>query len=117
MVAAGGLPDKNKLLMQIYADVTGREMKIDRLGPGRRARLGHARRGGGGRGCGRLRRHRRGRRDTWRDLKDEVYRPIPEHKAVYDQLYAEYVRLYDYFGRGENDVMKTLKRIKAEAQA
>ena len=28
IVATGGLPDRNKLLMQIYADVTGREIKI-----------------------------------------------------------------------------------------
>jgi L-ribulokinase len=28
LVAAGGLPEKNKLLMQIYADVTGREFRI-----------------------------------------------------------------------------------------
>ena len=42
-------------------------------------------------------------------LKDVVYRPNPAHKAVYDQLYAEYLKLHDYFGRGENDVMKRLK--------
>jgi len=30
-------------------------------------------------------------------------------------LYAEYVRLHDYFGRGGNNVMKTLKKIKAKA--
>jgi L-ribulokinase len=48
-------------------------------------------------------------------LKAETYRPIPEHQAVYDRLYKEYIRLHDYFGRGENDVMKVLKRIKAEA--
>ncbi len=28
IVATGGLPDRNKLLMQIYADVTGREVKV-----------------------------------------------------------------------------------------
>ena len=28
LVACGGLPEKNKLLMQIYADVTGREIKV-----------------------------------------------------------------------------------------
>ena len=49
-------------------------------------------------------------------LKKESYKPIRAHQAVYDQLYAEYARLYDYFGRGENNVMKTLKRIKAEAR-
>ena len=46
------------------------------------------------------------------DTRD--YRPIPENVAVYEQLYQEYVRLHDYFGRGENDVMKRLKKIKEE---
>ena len=50
-------------------------------------------------------------------LRDEVYRPIPANKAVYDRLYAEYLTLHDYFGRGANDVMKRLKAIKAEARA
>jgi L-ribulokinase len=50
-------------------------------------------------------------------LKDEVYVPIAQHKAVYDEIYAEYVLLHDYFGRGENDVMKRLKVLKARVQA
>jgi L-ribulokinase len=33
---------------------------------------------------------------------------------VYDKLYAEYKILHDYFGRSDNDVMKRLKRVKAE---
>ena len=48
-------------------------------------------------------------------LQDVVYTPMPAHKAVYEQLFAEYVQLHDYFGRGENNVMKRLKGIKAEA--
>ena len=40
--------------------------------------------------------------------------PIPENAAVYDKLFAEYVTLHDYFGRGANDVMKRLKAIKKE---
>ena len=48
---------------------------------------------------------------------DEVYRPIAENGAVYDQLYAEYVRLHDYFGRGQNDVMKRLKALKQQVLA
>jgi L-ribulokinase len=43
--------------------------------------------------------------------------PIPENAAVYDKLYADYKTLYDYFGRGDNDVMKRLKKIKLEARA
>jgi len=34
---------------------------------------------------------------------------------VYNELYQEYVRLHAYFGRGENDVMKRLKAIRARA--
>ena len=45
-------------------------------------------------------------------LKEEVYRPIPENQKIYDRLYAQYVRLHDYFGRGENNVMKILKQIR-----
>jgi L-ribulokinase len=47
-------------------------------------------------------------------LKDEVYRPIAENQAMYDQLYAEYVRLHDYFGRGQNDIMKRLKTLRQQ---
>ena len=48
-------------------------------------------------------------------MKKESFKPIAANQKVYDQLYAEYARLYNYFGRGENNVMKTLKKIKAEA--
>jgi L-ribulokinase len=50
-------------------------------------------------------------------LREEAYTPRPEAKAVYDRLFAEYVTLHDYFGRGANDVMKRLKTLKAEARA
>ncbi len=50
-------------------------------------------------------------------LKDEIVSPIPENQAIYNQLYADYKTLYDYFGRGANDVMKWLKAIKRAAVA
>jgi len=101
------------LLMQIYADVTGREFKVaDTTQAGA---LGSAMFGAVAAGKA------RGGYDTIFEaaqkmacLKDIVYKPVPENQAVYDKLYAEYVRLYDYFGRGENDVMKRLKAVKAE---
>ena len=34
---------------------------------------------------------------------------------VYNALFTEYARLHDYFGRGENDVMKRLKSISRQA--
>ena len=45
-------------------------------------------------------------------VREESFKPIPENVAVYEKLYQEYSLLHDYFGRGENDVMKRLKAIK-----
>ena len=42
----------------------------------------------------------------------DVYRPDAARADVYDELYAEYVRLHDYFGRGENEVMHRLRAIR-----
>ena len=48
-------------------------------------------------------------------LGETTYHPDPAAGAVYDELYAEYRALHDYFGRGANDVMKRLRRIRARA--
>ena len=115
IVATGGLPGRNKLLMQIYADVTGREIKV--AGTDQAGALGSAMFGAVAAGAA------RGGYDSITEaaqhmarLKDIVYTPIAEHQPVYDRLYAEYVTLYDYFGRGENDVMKRLKALKAKVR-
>ena len=50
-------------------------------------------------------------------LADVSYRPDPARKRVYDELFAEYRVLHDYFGRGENDVMKRLKAIRGRVAA
>ena len=49
-------------------------------------------------------------------LKDKVYTPIAAHRAAYDKVYAEYVRLHNFQGRGENVVMKRLKALEADVQ-
>jgi L-ribulokinase len=41
-----------------------------------------------------------------------VYQPNPDVAEAYDALYAEYILLHDYFGRGANDVMRRLKARK-----
>jgi len=116
LVACGGLPEKNKLLMQIYADVTGREIKV--TASKQTPALGSAMFGAvaAGRAAGGY--------DTIYEaaaqmarLKKETFKPIPANQHVYEQLYADYVALYDYFGRGANDVMKRLKRLKAATLA
>jgi len=45
-----------------------------------------------------------------------AYLPIPDNVARYDALYAAYVKLHDWFGRG-NAMMRTLREISATAQA
>ncbi len=116
IVACGGLPERNRLLMQIYADVTGREIKVS--ASKQTGALGSAMFGAvaAGRAAGGYDSIFEAAQYMAR-LKDEVYRPILQHKAVYDEIYAEYVRLHDYFGRGQNDVMKHLKALRARVQA
>ncbi|MBN2304558.1 MAG: ribulokinase [Anaerolineae bacterium] len=111
LVAAGGLPEKNKLLMQIYADVTGREFRIidSAQGPALGSAMHAAVAAGAYPDI-------QAAAKVMGKLKDEVAKPIPENQAVYDKLFAEYVLLHDYFGRGENDVMKRLRAIRNKAR-
>jgi L-ribulokinase len=44
-----------------------------------------------------------------------VYEPVDANRRQYDLLYREYKRLYDYFGRGGNDVMRTLRGLRKRA--
>jgi L-ribulokinase len=45
-------------------------------------------------------------------LSRHDYEPIEAHHAVYGELYSEYVRLHDLFGRDRDGVMKSLRRIR-----
>ena len=116
LYACGGISQKNALMMQIYADVTGRSIRIARSK--QTPALGSAMFGAVAAGSA------RGGYDTIQDAAREmggtldiVYEPVPEHRAVYEQLYAEYERLHDLFGRGEEDMMKRLKAIRNRARA
>jgi L-ribulokinase len=116
IVACGGLPEKNRLLMQIYADVTGRTFRV--AASSQTPALGSAMFGAVAAGSA------SGGYDTIVEaaermarVRGEQYVPDSASGAVYDELYAEYRRLHDYFGRGENDVMKSLKAIRARAMA
>jgi L-ribulokinase len=113
IVATGGLPDRNKLLMQIYADVSGRPIKVGASGQG--PALGSAMHGtvAAGQAAGGYDSIVEAAQHMAR-LRDELYTPNLDAKAIYDQLYSEYVTLHDYFGRGANDAMKRLKALKAE---
>jgi L-ribulokinase len=116
IIAAGGIAEKDGMMMQIYADVTKREIRIS--GSAQACALGSAMFGAVAAG------EKKGGYDTigeaakhMASLKDTVYKPNPGNSVVYDRLYAEYKLLHDYFGRGENDVMKRLRAIKKEMQS
>ena len=112
LVAAGGLPEKNALLRQIYADVTGRTLRL--AGSAQSPALGAAMHAAVAAG---VYPNITAAAEHMGKLKDEVVQPIAENAAIYEQLYREYKTLYDYFGRGSNDVMKRLKAIRRAARA
>lgn len=111
LVAGGGLTE-NRVLMQIYADVTGREIAV--AGAGAASALGAAMLGStaAGRGAGGY--------DTLEAASEHmvpqpqaIYRPDAQSKNIYDRLYAEYLRLVDIFGKGESSVSKRLNSLAA----
>ena len=112
MVACGGLPEKNGLLMQIFADVTGREFAVAASRQSSGAGVGDVRSGGRGLGSAVGSTPSPRPPSGWRASATERYVPNAANAAVYDQLYAEYRRLHDLFGRGEDDAMKRLRTIQ-----
>lgn len=110
LYGAGGIAAKNPMAMQIYADVCNKEIRIS--GSDQSGALGSAILGAVAAG-------KESGFESVGDavlklgkLDDKIYRPVAENVSVYQALYEEYTLLHDYFGRGENNVMKRLKTIK-----
>jgi len=116
VINCGGIAEKNPLLMQIYADITGREMKISRSSQS--CALGACIAGAVVAGKA------SGGHDSFANaqaamcgIKDVTYQPIAENAIVYKQLYVLYKQLHDAFGTQEfsgkmANVMKELLGIK-----
>lgn len=111
LYACGGLPQRNRLLMQIYADVTAREIRI--ADSTQTAALGAAMFGAVAAGA------EAGGFDSVAEaavrmarIREETFKPNPASVEVYEQLYRDYKELHDYFGR-ESGVMKRLKALKS----
>ena len=121
VVACGGIPQKNELFMQIYADVMGREVEISKSTE--TCALGSAMAGAvvAGKAAGGY--------DTFEDAETQMtgvlekrYKPIPENQQVYNRIFALYKRLHDIFGTREYrdnlyDVMKELLSIRDEVRS
>jgi L-ribulokinase len=109
LVIAGGLTG-NRLLMQIYADVTNRPLSI--IGSAQGPALGsaiHAAVAAGAYPDVHKASEAMGRVDHG------VYKPDQARVKAYDALYAHYLKLHDHFGRGGNDVMVQLRAIRNAA--
>jgi len=119
VVNCGGIAEKNPMLMQIYADITGREMKISRsaqtcaLGSAIAAAVAAGKANGG--------------YDNFPDaqkamcgIKNITYKPDTENHNTYQQIYKLYTQLHDAFGTSDykdslHNVMKDLLDIKQKA--
>jgi L-ribulokinase len=111
LVIAGGLI-KNSFVLQVYADVT--RLPLSLIGSEQGPALGSAIHAAVAAGC---------YPDvpaaaaTMGGRSQAAYLPDPASAEVYDRMYAEYLRLHDYFGRGENEVMHRLRALRAESLA
>ncbi len=121
IVNCGGIAEKNPLLVQIYADVTGRPMKLARsaqtcaLGAAIFGAVAAGPRRGGHASVERAQRAMCG-------LKSAVFKPSAPARRVYDELFAIYQRLHDAFGVSEssgptNTIMKDLIRLRERTRA
>jgi L-ribulokinase len=101
--ACGGLATKNPLLMQIYADILQRPIKIG--GAEQASAFGAAMFASVAANLhGDI--HAAARRMAPKAIK--TYRPNPRNKRPYEVLFAQYNRLHDWFGRDAESVMKKL---------
>jgi L-ribulokinase len=115
IIVCGGLPEKNPLLMQIYADITGRELKISESS--QTCATGAAIFGAI---AGKERSGVSNVEEIQKKIcrfKETVYKPVSENKKTYDKIYLLYKKLHDAFGTKTYNgnlysVMKELLKIK-----
>jgi L-ribulokinase len=106
LFVAGGLL-RNPVIMQIYADVTRHSLHLidSDQGPALGAAM-HAAVAAGAYPDIRAASAAMGK------VRRDVYAPDEARAGAYDALYEHYVALHDHFGRGGDDVMHALRRIR-----
>jgi L-ribulokinase len=116
VVNCGGIAEKSPLTMQIYADVTGRPMKISRSA--QTCALGSAVAAAVAAGA-----HKNfaSAQKAMTGLKPKIFKPNPAAHKIYRELYALYKELHDAFGTQEWNgnlfgVMKKLIEIRSRAR-
>ncbi|HTJ78046.1 MAG TPA: ribulokinase [Rariglobus sp.] len=110
IICAGGIAEKNPLLMQIYADVTGCTMMV--AGSSQACALGGAISAAVLAGA-----HKNfaGAQKKMTSLKQIAYVPQAAHRKTYSRLYALYRTLHDGFGgvRKDADISRVMKDLLA----
>ncbi len=92
LYATGGIAEKDEMLMQIYADVTGKEIFLSDTAFGcayGSAVLGAVNKNGYATVFEAAKKMKK--------IKDFSYKPNSENKEAYDKIYAEYKELSEYF--------------------
>ena len=116
IIAAGGLPAKNPLMMQIYADVCNRDIFVigSEQGPALGSAMHAAVAAGAYADIGEA-------AQKMGSLSEVVYRPIPKNVGLYNELYKDYCYLHDLLGRSTakepGGVMKRLRELRKGAAA
>lgn len=111
LYACGGLAERNELLLQIYADVTNRPLRV--AASSQATALGAAILGAIAAGKS------RGGYDSFVEathtmarLKERIFAPEAAAVSIYASLFAEYQRLHNFFGKGEIRTMRALREIR-----
>jgi L-ribulokinase len=117
VINCGGIAEKNPVVMQIYADVTGRPMKVSRSA--QTCALGSAVAAAVVAGA-----HKNfaSAQKAMTGLKPRVFKPNAKAHTVYRQLYSLYKELHDAFGTDSwkgnlHGVMKQLIAIRQKARS
>jgi L-ribulokinase len=117
VVNCGGIAEKNPMVMQVYADVCNRPMRVSRSA--QTCALGAAIFGAVAGGA-----HPsvEAAQSRMTGVKSQAYEPDPQNAATYARLFAVYTKLHDAFGTREwsgslHDVMKDLIAIRSEARS
>ena len=106
ILTAGGIAEKDEMLMQIYSDVLGRELVLS--GTSQACAYGSAILGSvNENGYSTLTEAA----DKLKKISDVSYKPDPEKTKAYAKLYKEYVTLSEFFAGGENKTMESLKTV------
>ena len=112
LIAAGGLAERSPLLLQIYADITRRPIRLaasahtSATGAAMLGAIAAGEAAGGHASFASAAAH-------MAFLKPGSIEPNAARSRIYDELYREYLELHDHFGRGGTEVMVRLRRQRA----